>query len=79
MRTSHAIALALGGERLSHPIAGHRLNVETDPDPRSVTTRVGGRKIAQQAVLERIAFGLNADCLGDEQITVGQHLHVADE
>ena len=75
----NAVALAFGGERFAIPVASDRLDIEADPDTRSVTPCVDCREIAQNAVLELIAFGLDPNRLGDLQVAVLQHVHVADE
>jgi hypothetical protein len=61
------------------PVARHRLHVEADHDPAAVGARIGGGKIAEDAVADLVALGLYADGLGNREVAVALNLRIADE
>ena len=76
---AHAVRHLLGGELLDGAVARHRLDIETDLDPRAVGAPIGGGKVAQDAAIDLAAFGPDLNGLGHQQIAIALHVNVADE
>ena len=55
------------------------MHVEIDLNPGAVLVGIAGRKVAQDAALDDLAFGDHGDGLGHLQIAIALDLHVADK
>jgi hypothetical protein len=74
-----AVAHRLHGPRLARAVKRDRLHAEADNDPAAVGACISCRKVAQDAVSDRMLLGLNADGFGDRKVAVAFHRDVADE
>ncbi len=76
---AHAVGQVFGDEVFGTAVAGDRLHLEIDHHQRSVGAPVGCREVTKYAAADFAALGLDADGLGDLQVAVVLHPHVADE
>src|SRR5262249_11335917 len=75
----YAVRHRLGGPGLDSTVARDRLDGKAHFDQRAIGTRVACGKGAQDAAADRPALGLDPYGLGDAEIPVAPHRHVADE